>query len=90
MANCMAMTGGYNRSYSSYESPTVAEINQLKSEINGLRREMEEMRKLMSARVSFTDFKVFKFNEEEEKRKKEEAERLNVMRIQSLQRMINR
>ena len=30
------------------------------------------MKKLLSARASFTDFKVFKFNEEEELRKQKE------------------
>jgi len=65
------------------------EINQLKDVVNTLTREINEMKKLLSARASFTDFKVFKFNEEEEKRIEEERQREHNSRVyQSLRQLI--
>jgi len=90
MANCMAYMGGYNRGYSSYDGSSSsnyqlqAEVNQLKSELNDLKAEMAKFKEFMSTKGSFTDFKVFKFNEDEEKRKKAEE----VLRQQS--QLINR
>lgn len=67
------------------------EINQLKEVVNTLTREITEMKKLLSARASFTDFKVFKFNEEEELRKqKEEEERRHMERMSRMLKSINR
>lgn len=67
------------------------EINELKDVVNVLTREINEMKKLLSARASFTDFKVFKFNEEEELRKqKEEEERRHMERMSRMLKSINR
>lgn len=67
------------------------EINELKDVVNTLTREINEMKKLLSARASFTDFKVFKFNEEEELRKqKEEEERRHMERMSRMLKSINR
>ena len=71
----MAMANMYTNPPWDYEKDRMREeIEELKDVINSLTIEMEEIKRLMSARASFTDFKVFKFNEEEEKRK--EAERI--------------
>jgi len=71
------------------------EINELKDVVNTLTREINEMKKLLSARASFTDFKVFKFNEEEELRKQkelleEEERRRHVERMSRILKSISR
>jgi len=69
--------------YSSYsgsdysEKELKAEISQLKFELGILKKEMNKFHEFMKTNGSFTDFKVFKFNEEEELRQKElEKQRL--------------
>lgn len=71
------------------------EINQLKEVVNTLTREITEMKKLLSARASFTDFKVFKFNEEEEIRRQkglleEEERRRHMERMSRILKSISR
>lgn len=68
------------------------EINELKDVVNTLTREINEMKKLLSARASFTDFKVFKFNEEEElrKQKEEEERRRHMERMSRMLKSISR
>ena len=65
------------------------EVKRLKSELTELKNEMTKFKEFMSTKGSFTDFKVFKFNEEEEKRKKAQemrniTERLHMTRLYSM------
>lgn len=90
----MAMAYMYTNPPWDYEKDRMREeIEELKDVINSLTIEMEEIKRLMSARASFTDFKVFKFNEEEEKRKEaeriaEEERIISRRRMETLARMI--
>lgn len=62
-------------------------ILQLKNEIDVLKKEVTVLKELMKSKNSFTDFKVFKFNEESEERERQLlAEQL---RLESMQRRVD-
>lgn len=61
------------------------EIEGLKDTVDKLTTELKEIKELLKARPSFTDFKVFKFNEEEEIRTQQEIVRREMQeRLQRL------
>lgn len=47
----------------------INEIQELKLELEGLKTEMSKFKEFMNTKASFVDFKVFKFNEDQEKNK---------------------
>jgi len=62
-------------------------ILQLKNEIDVLKKEVTVLKELMKSKSSFTDFKVFKFNEEAEERERQLlAEQL---RLESMNRRVD-
>jgi len=57
--------------YNQIDPEIQAMVLQLKNEIDVLKKEVTVLKELMKSKNSFTDFKVFKFNEEAEERERQ-------------------
>ena len=57
--------------YNQIDPEIQAMVLQLKNEIDVLKKEVTVLKELMKSKSSFTDFKVFKFNEEAEERERQ-------------------
>lgn len=75
MANMMRMDNRYYEYEESSNEVLKNEVTQLRNELSELKREMVFFREFMKTKGSFIDFKVFKFNQDEEIRKQEEIDR---------------
>lgn len=58
-----------NGNFHSEKEQLKAEIQELKLELQVLKIEMNKFKEFMNTKASFVDFKVFKFNEDQEKNK---------------------
>ena len=73
--------------YNQIDPEIQAMVLQLKNEIDVLKKEVTVLKELMKSKSSFTDFKVFKFNEEAEERERQLlAEQL---RLESMNRRVD-
>ena len=63
------------------------EVQRLRTEVESLKSELKEIKDLLKGRPSFTDFKVFKFNEEEEIRKQQETVQQETVQREQLERL---
>ena len=73
--------------YNQIDPEIQAMVLQLKNEIDVLKKEVTVLKELMKSKNSFTDFKVFKFNEEAEERERQLlAEQL---RLESMNRRVD-
>jgi len=57
------------------------DIQELRLELELLKTEMNKFKEFMNTKASFVDFKVFKFNEEEEKKQELQASQRISLRL---------
>lgn len=77
----------FNNRHSDLDQEIKNVILQLKNEVDVLKKEVTVLKELMKSKNSFTDFKVFKFNEEADERERQLlAEQL---RLESMQRRVD-